>query len=86
MSLKAQPVLFHGTTGTVSTASAATAASTADTERQAGAVGTAAGETIDTALATIQLSEVNVQGQKRQPLPPMVQKFSALSVQDIQQA
>ncbi|MDE5703566.1 MAG: Plug domain-containing protein, partial [Bacteroidales bacterium] len=86
LSLKAQPVLFQGAVGTVSTAAAASAASTADIGRQAGAAGTTAGKATDTALATVQLSEVNVQGQKRHPLPPMVPKFSALSVQDIQQA
>ena len=85
LSLKAQPVLFHGATGTVSSALAA-ATDSADTGRQAGAAETGLGEATDTALAVIQLSEVNVQGQKRHPLPPMVPKFSALSFQDIQQA
>ncbi len=86
LSLKAQPVLFQGSTGTVSTALAASAASTAGSGRQAGAEGTTAWEAPDTAMAVIKLSEVNVQGEKRHPLPPMIQKFSALSFQDIQQA
>lgn len=43
-------------------------------------------ESPDTVLGAVQLAQVEVQGQKRHPLPPLVQKLSALSSQDIRQA
>ena len=43
-------------------------------------------ETPDTVFDAVQLAQVEVQGQKRHPLPPLVPKLSALSSQDIRQA
>ncbi|MDE5574897.1 MAG: TonB-dependent receptor plug domain-containing protein [Bacteroidales bacterium] len=40
----------------------------------------------DTVFDAVQLAQVEVRGQKRHPLSPLVQKLSALSSQDIQQA
>ena len=90
LTLNAQPVLFGGRLASASTAEAfAKEAEECGLGREAGAAQAAEDARqalLDTALSTVQLSEVQVHGQKRHPLPPLVPKFSALNVQDIQQA
>ncbi len=83
LSLKAQPVLFQGIAGTASSC----ASSEAEESRRSGLLAANVSEgAADTTLYVVQLAQVNVQGEKRHPLPPMVQRFSALSSQDIRQA
>lgn len=43
-------------------------------------------EEADTIFDVVQLEQVDVRGERRHPLPPLVQKLSALSSQDIRQA
>ena len=87
LTLNAQPVLFGGRMASASTADKLANEDGAALEgRLAGDAAQAAALSADTILSTVQLGEVQVQGQKRHPLPPLVPKFSALNVQDIQQA